>query len=174
MANEQASEPPKIRTGADGQPDIGSLADLLEWFLNHDERTARIRHPDTEQIFQWKQQDDKVNGINTYPFENAEARFAIGALQALEANRTESELQDWITSLLDAIQESHKTKTELTEAYDLNADLDASTIARSQKLTSTLERRLYITSCWMETLCTAEVRYLGWVFQQLYGRSYAG
>lgn len=173
MANEVSNEPPKIRVSSAGQADVGSLADLLEWFLNFDERTARIRHADTEELFQWKQQDDKVNGVNIYPFENAEARFAIGCIQALETNKTEEELQDWITSLLEAIQESHKTKTELTDAYNLAADLDASTIERSQKLTSTLEKRLYLTSCWVETLCTAEVRYLGWVFQELYGHSYA-
>lgn len=173
MAKETVTLPPKIRIGENGQPDVGSLADLLEWFLTYDERTARIRHKDTEELFQWKQQDDKVNGVNVYPFENAEARFAIGALQAIDTNRSEEELQSWITSLLQAIEESHKTKTELTEAYNLQADLDASTLERSQKLTSTLEKRLYLTSCWIEALCTAEVRYLGWVFQELYGRSYA-
>jgi hypothetical protein len=173
MANQPGGEPPKIRIAENGRPDIGSLADLLEWFLNYDERTARIRHVDTEQVFQWKQQDDKVNGVNVYPFENAEARFAIGAIQAIDANPTEEELQNWITNLLEAIQESHKTKAELTDAYRLNDDLDASTIERSNKLPSNLEKRLYLSSCWMETLYTAEVRYLGWVFQELYGHSYA-
>lgn len=173
MANQPGTEPPKIRIAENGQPDIGSLADLLEWFLNFDERTARIRLKDTEELFQWKQQDDKVNGVNVYPFENAEARFAIGALQAIDANRSEEELQNWITSLLQAVEESHKTKTEFTEAYDLNADLDATTIQKAQKLPSNLEKRLYLTSCWIEALCTAEIRYLGWVFQELYGRSYA-
>ncbi len=173
MSKEQENEPPKVRISESGVPDVGSVADLLEWFLNFDERTARMRHPDTEQVFQWKQQDDKVNGVNTYPFENAEARFAIGVFQALETNRTEAELSDWITSLLEALQDSHKTKTELTEVYKLGDDLDASTIERSQKLPSNVEKRLYLTSCWIEALCTAEIRFLGWMYKEIYGKAYA-
>lgn len=173
MSKAQNTEPPKIRVSDAGIPDVGSVADLLEWFLNFDERTARMRHPDTEELFQWKQQDDKVNGVNVYPFENAEARFAIGVFQALETNGTEAELGDWIASLLEALQESHKTKSELTDAYDLGADLDASTIERSQKLPSNVERRIYLTSSWIEALCTAEVRFLGWMYKELYGKPYA-
>ena len=175
MANikEAENQPPPLRIDAQGKPDIGSLADLLEWFLNFDERTARIRHPHTEELFQWKQQEDKVNGVATYPFENAEARFAVGAIQALGENDTEEKLQEWITRLLGAIQESHKTKTEIIESYGLDADLDSSAIKKSQKLTSNAEKRIFLTSCWIEALCTAEVRFLGWVYQAQYGRPFA-
>ncbi len=173
MSKEQENEPPKIRISDSGIADVGSVADLLEWFLTFDERTARMRHPNTEELFQWKQQDDKVNGVNVYPFENAEARFAIGVFQALETNRTEEDLSDWITSLLEALQGSHKTKTELNDAYNLGDDLDASAVERSQKLPSNLEKRLYLTSCWIEALCTAEVRFLGWLYKELYGKPFA-
>lgn len=175
MANtkEAENQPPKLRLDQQGKPDIGSLADLLEWFLNYDERTARIRHANTEELFQWKQQDDKVNGVSIYPFENAEARFAIGVLQAVSENPTEEDLQSWITSLLQAIQDSHKTKTEITESYGLDADLDSSAVKRSEMLPTNAEKRIYLTSCWIEALCTAEVRFLGWVYQELYGRPFA-
>ena len=76
----QENLPPKLRPNPDGGIDNNSLADVVEWFLNFDERTARMRHPYTEQLFQWKQQDDAANGVGVYPFENAEARFAIGVL----------------------------------------------------------------------------------------------
>jgi hypothetical protein len=175
MANtkEAANQPPKLRLDPHGKADLGSLADVFEWFLNFDERTARIRHPLTEELFQWKQQDDKVNGVAIYPFENAEARLAVGAFQALAENETEEKLQTWIASLLEAIQDSHKTKTDIAEAYGLDADLDASAIQKSQLLTTNAEKRIYLTSCWLETLCTAEVRFLGWVYQELYGRPFA-
>lgn len=169
---EAENQPPKLNLDPQGKPNISSLADLLEWFLKFDERTARIRHLNTEELFQWKQQDDKVNGAVIYPFENAEARFAIGALQALAENETEEDLQAWITSLLGAIQDSHKTKTEITESYGLDADLDSFAVKKSEMLTTNAEKRIYLTSCWIEALCTAEVRFLGWVYQELYGRPF--
>ena len=172
-AKEEENQPPKLRMTETGETDISSLADLLEWFLMYDERTARIRHLNSEELFQWKQQDDAANGIATYPFENAEARLAVGAFQALAENNTEPLLKLWISDLLEAIQESHKTKTEIAESYDLDADLDAFALKKAEKLTTNAEKRLYLTSCWLETLCTAEVRFLGWVYQELYGKPFA-
>src|SRR5688500_7878782 len=81
-------QPPRLRSSPAGGIDNGSLADLVEWFLNYDERTSRIRHPYTEELFQWKLHDDIENGVGIYPFENAEARFAVGIFQALEQNNS--------------------------------------------------------------------------------------
>ena len=61
------------RSGAAGNIDDNSLADVIEWFLINDERTSRIRHPNTDELFKWKQKDDEANGIGTYPFETGEA-----------------------------------------------------------------------------------------------------
>src|SRR6186713_2363758 len=161
MSENAAAEiaPPKLRPGNDGGIDPSSIADLVEWFLNFDERTARMRHANTEELFQWKQKDDEGNGIGTYPFENAEARFAIGSFQALQENSSEPLLKLWISDLLNALHESRETKTELTEAYNLDQDTEASSLAKAEKLTTNAEKRLYLTSCWLEALCTAEARF---------------
>lgn len=168
----QNDTPPKLRITAEGGADIGSLADLLEWFLNFDERTARMRHPAVEELFQWKQQDDKVNGVAIYPFENAEARFAVGAFQALAENDTEPKLNAWITDILNALADARQARTELTDAYDLDSDHDLFAVAKSEKLTTAIEKRMYLTSSWIENLCTAEARFLGWVYQELYGKPF--
>ncbi len=164
--------PPKLRKNASGGIEPSSLADLVEWFLSYDERTARMRHPMTEELFQWKQKDDEANGIGTYPFENAEARFAIGVFQALETNNSEPLLGLWLNDVLAALHGSRTTKTELAEAYKLEDDPDMFALRRSEKLTNNTERRLYLTSCWLEALCTAEARVLGWVYQEIYGRPF--
>jgi len=165
--------PPRLRLASDGTVDTSTLADLIEWFLAYDERTARMRHPQVNELFQWKQQDDESHGIGTYPFENAEARFAIGVFQALEENDSEPLLKLWVSDVLNALQESRETKREMTEAYKLDDDLAASAIQKAEKLTSNAERRLYLTSCWLEALCTAEARVLGWVYQEMYGKPFA-
>lgn len=172
-ATAQDNQPPKLRRNADGEIDTTSLADLLEWFLMFDERTARVRHVNTEELFQWKQKDDEANGIPIYPFENAEARFAIGAFQALAENNSEPLLKLWISDVLNALQESRETKTELTETYNLDKDIEAFSVKKAEKLTTNSEKRLYLTSCWLEVLCTAEARFLGYVYQEIYGRPYA-
>src|SRR4029079_5265606 len=98
----QDTEPPKLKRTPSGDIDTNSLADLLEWFLNYDERVARMRHAFTEELFQWKHADDQQNGVGTYPFENAEARFAVGVFQALAENNSEPLLNLWITDVLNA------------------------------------------------------------------------
>ncbi|MFZ1701557.1 MAG: hypothetical protein WBO10_06420 [Pyrinomonadaceae bacterium] len=166
------SQPPKLRRLETGEIDNSSLADLIEWFLNFDERVARMRHANTEELFQWKQMDDEANGVAIFPFENAEARFAIGVVQALAENKSEPILKLWITDVLEALGRARETKTELTTAYDLDADLEAFSLKKSEKLTTNTERRLYLSSCWLEALCTAEARVLGWVYQDIYGKPF--
>lgn len=167
------NQPPKLRFTPTGEIDNSSLADLIEWFLSFDERVARMRHANTEELFQWKQKDDEANGVGIYPFENAEARFAIGVFQALAENKGEPLLKLWITDVLEALGRARETKTELTTAYDLDADLEAFSLKKAEKLTTNTERRLYLSSCWLEALCTAEARVLGWVYQEIYGRAFA-
>jgi len=167
------NQPSKLRSTPDGKVDTASLADLIEWFLNNDERTSRIRHPNTNELFEWKQQDDEQNGVGTYPFENAEARFALGTIQAVTTNDSEPLLKLWITDVLDALREARESKAELTEAYDLDREAELFSLQKAELLTSNAERRLYLTSCWLEALCTAEARVLGWVYQDLYGRPFA-
>ncbi|HEY0460416.1 MAG TPA: hypothetical protein VGC97_14870 [Pyrinomonadaceae bacterium] len=169
-ATQPENYPPKLRQTADGGIDINSLADLLEWFLNHDPRVAIVRHPQVEELYQWKQRDDAAHETEVYPFENAEARFAVGAFQALAENDSEEKLARWITDVLQALGEAKQTNEDISGDYKL--DQSKSHVAESQKIPTNTERRLYLTSAWVEALCTAEVRFLGWVYQELYGKPF--
>ena len=172
-ATDSENLPPRLLRNAEGGIDNTSLADLVEWFINFDERTARIRHPYTEELFQWKQHDDVENGVGVYPFENAEARFAIGVFQALQENNSEPLLGLWISDVLNALHEARETKAEISEANKLDEDPEMLAVDKAGKLTTKAERRLYLTSCWLEQLCTAEARVLGWVYQEIYGRPFS-
>lgn len=169
---QQNTEPPKLKRTPDGDIETNSLADLVEWFLNYDERTARMRHPNTEELFQWKQADDQVNGVAIYPFENAEARFAVGVFQALGENNSEHSLQLWITDVLSALQDAREANAEISEANRLDDEAEKFSLAKAEKLTTNAEKRLYLTSCWIEALCTAEARLLGWIYQEIYGKPF--
>lgn len=162
----QETQPLKLRKTANGDIEVNSLADLLEWFINNDQRVNAIRHPHVEELFQWKQADDKAGGINVYPFETGEARFAIGVFQALGENNTEAKLRNWITQVLEALGEAKQTNEDISADYKLDAS--QSHVAQAEKIPTSAERRLYLTSSWIEALCTAEVRFLGWVYQELY------
>lgn len=162
--------PPKLRKTPDGNTDVGSLADLLEWFLNNDQRVALVRHPQVEELFQWKQADDEANDARRYHFENAESRFAIGVFQALGENDSEEKLRDWISEVLQTLGEVRQISEDISGDYKL--DTSKSHVAEAAKLPTENERRMYLTSSWLEALCTAEVRFLGWVYQELYGRSF--
>lgn len=170
MAQTAAPEPPKLKRTSGGEIDTESLADLLEFFLNFDERVAIVRHPQVEELFQWKQAEDKETGIETYPFENAEARFAIGVIQAVGENDSKEMLGRWITDLLQALAQAKETTEEMAKSFSL--EQGNSHIQEAMKLPSRSERKIYLTSCWIESLCTAEVRFLGWVYQELYGEAF--
>jgi len=164
------NQPPKLKKDASGDINTASLADSLEWFLNYDRRVAVVRNPHVEELFQWKQKDDEVNGVEIYPFENAEARFAIGVFQAIAEYDSEAKLRQWITEVLQALGESKQMNEDITASYKLNAS--ESHVAQAERIPSNSERRLYLSCGWLEALCTAEVRFLGWVYQELYHKPF--
>ena len=170
MAQIQQNQPPKLQKTESGDINTNSLADSLEWFLNYDQRVALVRNPQVEELFQWKQADDTANGIEIYPFENAESRYAIGVFQALGENDSENKLHRWISNVLQALSEAKETSEDIAKSYNL--EQNKSHVEQAQTIPSKLERRLYLSSCWLEALCTAEVRFLGWVYQEIYGKSF--
>lgn len=170
--NEINNEPPPLRPTPEGKPDPLAVADIVEWFLKFDERTARIRHPHNNELFLWKQAEDQANGISVYPFENAEARFAVGVVQAVVHNDSEPLLDLWLNDVVAALSEARRSREEITEANALDKQSDLSPLQRAELLTTNAEKRLYLNSCWLEALCTAEARVLGWIYLKLYGRPF--
>ena len=172
MAQEAQNHPPKLERADNGEINANSLADLLEWFLNYDPKVGFVRHPNVEELFQWKQKDEAEQGAEPYPFENAEARFAIGSFQAIAENNSKSELNAWITNVVEALGEAKQTNEEISKNYKLETSSGESHVSEANKLPTKLEKRLYLSSCWLEALCTAEARFLGWVYQELYGEPF--
>lgn len=166
----QTNLPPKLQKTADGDINTNSLADLLEWFLNYDPKVGIVRHPHVEEVFQWKQTDDENSGIEPYPFENAESRFAIGVFQALGENDSENKLNRWLSDVVQALGEAKQTNEDIAKSHNL--EQENSSVEEANKISSDIERRLYLTSCWLEALCTAEARFLGWVYQELYNKPF--
>ncbi|MDT7605232.1 MAG: hypothetical protein QOF61_3229, partial [Acidobacteriota bacterium] len=111
-------------------------------------------------------------GEEVFEFDTAEDRFAVGVVQALMQNPSEGELHDWIGQLLNALDDAAKTNEEMAHAYRLDAAGDASRLSESEKIPTARGREVYLTCCWLETLCTAEVRVLGWLYQELYGKPF--
>ena len=164
--------PPPLQRDESGRITTESLAILVEWFLSYDERVAIIRHPHVEELFQWKQEDTRNQGEEPAPFDHAEDRFAIGIFQALIHNNNQAKLHAWIGNLLQTLQEAKKMNEQIAEDYKLAANQGASAVEESKNLPSQREQRFYLTSCWLEALCTAEIRILGWIYRELYGASF--
>ncbi|REJ75383.1 MAG: hypothetical protein DWQ47_07845 [Acidobacteria bacterium] len=163
-------EPPELKTDSEGAIDPVSLADLLEWFLNYDQKVAIVRHPHVEELFQWKQKADEERGVQSYPFDNAESRFAVGVSQAITANDSEEKLRQWMTDVLQALGEAKQLNEDI--AKDFKLAQDRSHVEEAEKLPSHDQKQFYLSSCWIESLCTAEVRFLGWIYQELYGKPF--
>lgn len=169
---EEQHAPPPIRLDGPSQINTSSLADIIQWFMERDQRVAVIRHPAVEELFQWKQNESKSESEEVFIFDHAEDRLAIGIIQALMQNSSERELHGWISQLLNTLDEASKVNEEIGAAYKLETEGGASVIQEAAKIPSRRERNGYLISCWLETLCTAEVRVLGWIYQELYGRPF--
>jgi hypothetical protein len=163
-----AQGPPSVQLDAQGDLTTGALADVIEWFLNYDPRVAIMRHPQVESVFQWKQAESIKAGEEVYEFRSGEDRLAIGIAQALAENSTEGELHGWISQLLNVLDDATKTNEGMTESYKLDTAEESSALDEAKKLPTERERKIYLTCCWLEALCTAEIRVLGWVYQELY------
>lgn len=164
---------PRLGRDAYGRIDVDSVPDVIQWFLDFDERVAVIRHPRVEEVFQWKQEQSQNAGEDVFAFNRAEDRLAIGIIQALAEHSTESELHSWISQLLNALQTATKANEVTTESYRLNLKDCASVVEESGKIPSARGRREFLLNCWIESLCTAEARVLGWLYKEFYGHPFA-
>ncbi|MGI9107461.1 MAG: hypothetical protein ACR2G4_14585 [Pyrinomonadaceae bacterium] len=165
-------QPPALARDELGRIEPASLAALIGWFLDHDPRVNLIRHPKVEQIFQWKQGESRRAGEEVFEFGSAEDRLALGVMQAIVENEGEAALHSWISQLLNALDDATKTTAEVAQAFALDTSGEASTVEEAAKIPTERGRAIYLTCCWLEALCTAEVRMLGWVYHQLYGRPF--
>src|SRR5689334_21225505 len=104
--NNGSGGPPALVREEGGAINTSALADVIEWFLTHDQRAAVIRHPKVEEIFHWKQEESRRAGEEVLRFARAEDRFVIGIMQALTEHESERELHDWILQLLNALYDA--------------------------------------------------------------------
>ena len=164
---------PPLQRDAYGQIDVDSVPDVIEWFLKYDQRVAIVRHPSVEEVFQWKQQHAQSEGEEIFQFNRAEDRLAIGIIQALADNSTERSMHAWIGQLLGALDVASKANEATAEAYKLDLGSGRSIVQEAAKIPFQRGRTEFLLNCWIETLCTAEARVLGWLYKEFYGRPYA-
>lgn len=172
MSEIEVNEPPLQRDTA-GNVDVDSVPDVIDWFLNNDQRVAVIKHPTVEEVFQWKQQQSQSQGEKVFIFNRAEDRLAIGIIQALADNSSERELHAWISQLLTALDAAAKANESTAEAYQLDLRSGGSIVKQSEKIPFHRGREEFLLNCWIETLCTAEARVLGWLYKEFYRKPYA-
>ena len=173
MSSEGEVSLPPLQRDEYGQVDVDSVPDVIEWFLNYDQRVAIIRHPSVEEVFQWKQDHAESQGEEVFRFKQAEDRLAIGIIQALADNSTQPQLHAWIGQLLGALDSASKANESTAEAYKLDLRGGGSIVKQSEKIPFERGRTEFLMNCWIETLCTAEARVLGWLYKEFYGKPYA-
>src|SRR6185436_18741093 len=154
-----------------GRVDYDSIPDVIQWFLDYDQRVAVIKHPKIEELFQWKQEKSRAAGENVFNFNRAEDRLAIGIIQSVAHNPTERELHDWLAQLLNALNTASKATENLAGEYSLSMN-ENSIVAESAKIPAASIRADFLINCWLESLCTAEIRVLGWLYREFYGRPF--
>ena len=164
---------PPLQRDREGNVDLDSVPDVIQWFLNFDQRVAIIKHRNVEEVFQWKQQQSRANGEAVFDFKQAEDRLAIGIIQALAENDSERALHSWISQLLNALDSASKANEAAAGAYQLDLNSGGSVVKESEKIPSARQRRDFLINCWLESLCTAEARVLGWLYKEFYGRPFS-
>src|SRR5688500_2346154 len=132
-AGAELNQPP-LQRDAVGNVDVDSVPDVIEWFLNNDQRVAVVKHPSVEEVFQWKQQQSQLQGEEVFVFNRAEDRLAIGIIQALADNASERNLHAWISQLLMALDAAAKANESTAEAYQLDLRSGGSIVKQSEKI----------------------------------------
>jgi len=173
MNGERELNQPPLQRDAAGHIDVDSVPDVIDWFLNNDQRVAVIKHPSVEEVFQWKQEQSQTQGEEVFIFNRAEDRLAIGIIQALADNASERDLHAWIGQLLMALDTAAKANESVAEAYQLDLRSGESILKQADKIPFKRGRSEFLLNCWIETLCTAEARVLGWLYKEFYGKPYA-
>lgn len=175
MASESQTKPlssPVLGRDSYGNVDYDSLPEIIQWFLDYDERVAVIKHPKVEELFQWKQEQGRSAGEDVFNFNRAEDRLAIGILQSIAHHSSERELHGWIGQLLNALEQASKRAEEISTTYGLEMTSSQSIVAESRKIPAARTRDSFLIDCWLESLCTAEIRVLGWLYREFYGRPF--
>jgi len=131
-----------------------------------------IKNPKVEELFQWKQERSRQAGEDVFNFNRAEDRLAIGIIQSIAHNPTEQELHAWIAQLLNALDQAAKATEDVTAAYQLDMIGAASIVAEASKIPAATVRADFLFNCWVEALCTAEIRVLGWLYREFHGRPF--
>ena len=149
------------------------MPDVIQWFLDFDQRVAIVKHPNVEEVFHWKQENSRSQGEVVFDFKQAQDRLAIGIIQALAENNTERALHSWISQLLNALDSASKANEATAETYQLDLGGGGSVVKEAEKIPSARGRRDFLINCWVETLCTAEARVLGWLYKEFYGKAFA-
>jgi hypothetical protein len=168
----EATSEPVLRRDQYGAPDYDSLPDVIQWFLDYDQRVGIVKHAKIEELFQWKQEQSRLAGEDVFNFNRAEDRLAIGILQSVAHNPSERELHAWIAQLLNALERASKATEDVSAAYDLDMSTVTSVVVESQKIPAAKTRADFLFNCWVETLCTAEIRVLGWLYREFYARPF--
>src|SRR5207248_8658879 len=141
-----------------GTFDYDSMPDVIQWFLDWDQRIAVIKHPKVEELFQWKQEQSRLSGEDVFNFSRAEDRLAIGIIQSIAHNPTERDLHAWIGQLLNALDRASKATEDDSSAYSLDMNAASSIVNESQKIPAQSVRVEFLINCWIESLCAAEIR----------------
>src|SRR2546428_9243011 len=111
---------PPLQRDAQGKVELDSVPDVIQWFLDFDQRVAIVKHPNVEEVFQWKQEQSRIAGEDVFAFKQAEDRLAIGIIQALAENDSERALHSWISQLLNALDAAAQANEASAEAYKLD------------------------------------------------------
>ena len=172
VSDEASLKPPLLRD-AGGKIDLDSVPEVIQWFLDFDQRVAIFKHPNVEEVFHWKQENSRGQGEVVFDFKQAQDRLAIGIIQALAENNTERALHSWISQLLNALDSASKANEAAAETYKLDLAGGGSVVKEAEKIPSARGRRDFLINCWVETLCTAEARVLGWLYKEFYGKAFA-
>ncbi len=172
-AEESSIGPPPLLRNARGEVELDSVPDVIQWFLDYDQRVAIIRHPNVEEVFQWKQAESRRRGEAVFDFKQAEDRLAIGIIQALGQYDSERTLHTWISQLLNALDTASKANEAAADTYKLDLKGAGSVVKEAEKIPTVRGQHDFLINCWLETLCTAEARVLGWLYKEFYEQPFA-
>ena len=162
---------PPLQRDARGNVDLDSVPDVIQWFLDYDQRVAIIKHPNVEEVFQWKQEQSRRRRAKKF---SISIRPKIGwrseSFRRLPRTPPNARFIRGLANFLTRSTPRRRPTKQLPKLTSSISRSGGSIVKEAEKIPSAARTSRFLINCWVETLCTAEARVLGWLYKEFYGR----
>ena len=168
---DQLSHPPLLRDPS-GHVDVDSVPDVIQWFLDYDSRVAIIKHPRLKRSFNGSRNKADRTTKKYSCLAGLRIVWQLGLSRLWARTPRNAAFTPGLGSCSMRSTRPQRLTKPFLRPMAWTSQL-TSIVTEATKIPTQRGRNDFLVNCWVETLCTAEARVLGWLYKEFYGRPYS-